>query len=159
MGKKTYVEALSETVAKDAGKLGENTRSKKGERERTMRDVKGWVMMLFKKYRYPFPPKAPPFQLIFLERREAGGGVLNSFLEKRVIDSDPFTMCVKEPKSRGNWRGKIYSDNIFVKTKCNILRVRCFTEQTLHSWSQHITCSVFNRTDPTQQTCSVRFNI
>ena len=130
MGKKTYAEALSETVAEDAGKLGENARSKEGERERTMRDVKGWVMM-FKRYSYPFPPKAPPFQLIFLERREAGGGVLNSFLEKCVIDSDSFIMCVKKPKSGGNWRGKIYSDNILVKTKI-----------------QYITCSVFYRTDP-----------
>ena len=137
MGKKTYVEALSETVAKDAGKLGENTRSKKGERERTMRDVKGWVMMLFKKYRYPFPPKAPPFQFIFSERRKAGGGVLNSFLEKRVINSDSFTMCMKEPKSGGNWRGKIYSDNIIVNLS--------------------ITCSVNYRTGLARQICSVRF--
>ena len=136
MGKKTYAEALSETVAKNAGKLGENARSKKGERERTMRDVKGWVMM-FKRYSYPFPPKAPPFQLIFLERREAGGGVLNSFLEKRVIDSDSFTMCMKEPKSGGNWRGKIYSDNIIVNLS--------------------ITCSVNYRTSLARRICSVRF--
>ena len=107
-------------------------------------------MMLVLKDKYLFPPKVPPFQFIFLERRESVGGVLNSFLEKRVIDSDSFTMCVKEPKSGGNWRGKIYSDNIFVKTKYNILRVRYFTEQTLYSLRQHIMCSVFNRTDPTQ---------
>jgi hypothetical protein len=42
------------------------------------------------------------------------GGVLNSFLEKRVIGSDFFTMQKKKPKSGGNWRGKIYSDHIIM---------------------------------------------
>ena len=88
-------------------------------------------MMLVLKGKYLFPPKVPPFQFIFLERRESVGGVLNSFLGKRVIDSDSFTMRRKKPKSGGNWRGKIYSDNIIVKTKV-----------------RHITCSVFYRTDP-----------
>jgi hypothetical protein len=41
MGKKTYVEALSETVARDARKLGENRRSKEGEREKTVKIVRG----------------------------------------------------------------------------------------------------------------------
>ena len=41
MGKKTYAEALSETVAKDAGKLGENRRSRGGERKRTVKIVRG----------------------------------------------------------------------------------------------------------------------
>ena len=94
-------------------------------------------MMLVLKDKYLFPPKVPPFQFIFLERREAGGGVLNSFLEKRVIDSDSFTMCMKEPKSGGNWRGKIYSDNIIVNLS--------------------ITCSVNYRTGLARQICSVRF--
>ena len=43
------------------------------------------------------------------------GGVLNSFLEKRVIDSDSFIMRTKEPKLGGNWRGKISSDNTTLK--------------------------------------------
>ena len=55
--------------------------------------------------------------------------MLNLFLEKRAIDSDSFVTHMKEPKSGGNWRGKIYSDNIFVNL---ILRVRYCTEQTLH---------------------------
>jgi hypothetical protein len=108
MEKKTYAEALPETVAKDAGKLGENRRSK--EREKVVKIMRGWVMILILKYKYLFPPKVPPFQFIFLERRESVGGVLNSFLEKRVIDSDSFTMRKKKPKSGGNWRGKIHSD-------------------------------------------------
>jgi hypothetical protein len=41
MGKKTYAEALSETVAKDAGKLGGNRRSKGGEREKAVKIVRG----------------------------------------------------------------------------------------------------------------------
>jgi hypothetical protein len=65
--------------------------------------------------------------------------VLNSLLEKRVIDSDSFVMYMKEPKSGGNWRGRIYSDNIIVNL--------------------NITCSVYNRTDLTRQICSVRFKI
>ena len=114
MGKKTYAEALSETVANDAGKLGENTRSTEGERERTTRIVKGWVMMLVLKNKYLFPPKAPPLRFVFLERRKSEGGVLNSFLEKRVIDSDSFTTRTKEPKSGGNWKGK----NLFGQCNC-----------------------------------------
>jgi hypothetical protein len=94
-------------------------------------------MMLVLKNKYLFPPKVPPFQLIFLERRESVGGVLNSFLEKRVIDSDSFTMRKKEPKSGGNWRGKIYSDNLITNLS--------------------ITCSVNYRTDLTRRICSVRF--
>jgi hypothetical protein len=42
--------------------------------------------------------------------------VLISFLEKRVIDSDSFNSCVKEPKSGGNWRGK----NLFGQCNFNI---------------------------------------
>jgi hypothetical protein len=87
-------------------------------------------MILVLKNKYPFPPKAPPLRFIFLERRESEGGVLNSFLEKRVIDSDSFTTRTKEPKSGGNWRGKIYSDNIIVNLS--------------------ITCSVYYRTDLTR---------
>ena len=93
-------------------------------------------MMLVLKGKYLFPPKVPPFQFIFLERRESVGGVLNSFLEKRVIGSDSFTMREKKPKSGGNWRGKIYSDNIIMNLS--------------------ITCSVNYRTDLTRQICSVR---
>ncbi len=63
-------------------------------------------MMLGLKYKYLFPPKVTPFQFIFLERRESVGGVLSSFLEKRVIDSDFFTSQKKKPKSGGNWKGK-----------------------------------------------------
>jgi hypothetical protein len=87
-------------------------------------------MMLVLKNKYLFPPKAPPFRFIFLERHESEGGVLNSFLEKRVIDSDSFTTRKKEPKSGGNWRGKIYSDNTIVNLS--------------------ITCSVYYRTDLTR---------
>ena len=41
--------------------------------------------------------------------------MLDSFLEKRVIDSDSFIMRTKEPKLGGNWRGKISSDNTTLK--------------------------------------------
>ena len=130
MGKRTYAETLPESIAKNVGKLGENKRSKEGEKERTVRSVKKWVMILVLKNKYLFPPKAPPFRFIFLERRESEGGVLNSFLEKRVIDSDSFITRTKEPKLGSNWRGKIYSDNTIVYLS--------------------ITCSVYYRTDLTR---------
>jgi hypothetical protein len=68
-------------------------------------------MMLGLKYKCLFPPKVPPFQFIFLERRESVGGVLNSFLEKRVIDSDFFTMQKRSRNQGVIGGGKIYSDH------------------------------------------------
>ncbi len=41
MGKKTYAEALSETVAKDAGKLGRNRRSTGGEKGKGRENCEG----------------------------------------------------------------------------------------------------------------------
>ena len=130
MGKRTYAEMLPETVVENVGKLGENKRSREGEREGTVRNLEEWAMILVLKNKYLFPPKAPPLGLVFLERRESEGGVLNSFLEKRVINSDSFTTRMKEPKSGGNWRGKIYSDNTIVNLS--------------------MTCSVYYRTDLTR---------
>jgi hypothetical protein len=46
MGKRTYAKMLPETVAESVGKLGENKRSREGEREGTVRNLEEWAMIL-----------------------------------------------------------------------------------------------------------------